>query len=150
MHDFMLFLHLIGVAIWFGSLIMAAVLLVQLKKQAEEGEARTARTLVRVFNLLSHPAAFLVLLSGFGMLGTHSGGDGKGMPFWLTYMSYVGTIVVLLSMVVLWILGGKIVTKNPEEGEPSFRKDKLSTFLTVEVVVIALVLSILLVVSYRF
>ncbi|WP_438434084.1 hypothetical protein [Gorillibacterium sp. sgz500922] len=150
MHDFMLFLHLIGVAVWFGSLIMAAVLLTQMKKQAGEAEAKIVRTVIRVFNTLSHPAAFLVLISGFGMLGTDGGHDGKGMPFWLTYMSYVGTIVVLLSMAVLSILGSKVVAKKPVEGEPSFRKDKLSTFLTVELVVIGLILSILLILSYRF
>jgi len=150
MHGFMLFLHFIGLAVWLGSLVMVAVLLTMMKKQAGEGDTRIVRTVIRVFNMLSHPGAFLVLVSGFAMIGTNSGNEGKGMPFWLTYMSYVGTIVIVLSMIVLSILGSRIVAKKPVEGEPAFRKDKLSTFLTVELVVIALILSILLIASYRF
>ncbi|WP_058302470.1 hypothetical protein [Gorillibacterium timonense] len=150
MSDFMLFLHFIGLAVWLGSLVMVAVLLTLLKKQVGEGEQKIVRTVIRVFNMLSHPAAFLVLISGFGMLGMDSGHEGKGMPFWLTYMRDVGTTIIVLSMIVLSILGTKVVNKKPEPGEPAFRKDKLATFLTVELVVIGLILSVLLIASFRF
>ncbi|MEO3946781.1 hypothetical protein [Gorillibacterium sp. CAU 1737] len=147
--DFMLFLHFIGLSVWLGSLVMVAVLLAMLKKQSGEGEERVVRLIIRVFNILSHPGAFLVLISGFAMMGMNSGSGDKGMPFWLTYMRDVGTTIIVLSMIVLSILGRKVINKKPEPGEPAVRKDKLATFLTVEMVIIGLLLSVLLIVSFR-
>ena len=149
MHGLMLFFHLSGLAIWLGSLVAATIMLALTKKQPElSGSVFLVRRTVRVFNMLTHPSAFIVLLTGVLMILTRDYGDGG---FWLNYMQNVGGVIVLLSIIVLSILSGKIVNKKAlAEGEEiRVQGEKLGTFITVALITIILVLSVILVVSYR-
>lgn len=109
MYGWMLFIHLAGLAAWFGVTLMGVLLLLSIRGRLSEASlASVGQTIVKNINRITHPAAFLVLASGLYMVMQW---DRDGMPFWLAFMERVGGMVIILFMIILSILGVKLKKK---------------------------------------
>lgn len=109
MYQWMLFIHLIGLAAWFGVTLMGMVLLLSIRgRLAESSLSSVGQTIVKNINRITHPAAFLVLASGFYMVMQW---DRDEMPFWLAFMERAGGMVIILFIIILSILGAKLKKK---------------------------------------
>lgn len=127
MYGFAYFLHIAGLAVWLGSLIGLGMLLQFIAKNQDMDKTnRLANHIVRLVNRLMHPSAFLVLLSGGYML--FELGYGRDHPFWLIFMERFGSIVILLSIILISIQGSKI--KKVINGEKLKKKITLSQALS--------------------
>jgi len=146
MYGFMLFLHFAGLATWFGVTLMSAFLLISLKgKLTEAGSTASALNTIKVFNRITHPAATIVLLSGAVMIMEF---NHSGLPFWLAFMERAGGLVILLFMGVLSMMGGKL-KKKLAQGDTTAASKSISTYVTSIFVFVALILTVILVVSLK-
>lgn len=69
MYNWMFFIHLASLAAWFGVTLMGALILLSLKgRLAEANLTSMALTTLNNINRITHPAAFLVLVSGVIMV----------------------------------------------------------------------------------
>jgi hypothetical protein len=147
MYGIMLFIHLAGLAAWFGVTLMSAFLLLSEKRKlAGGGSAESAVSTIRIFNRITHPAAFLVLLSGGIMIMSWSR---ENMPFWLAFMERVGGMVILLFMIILSIMGGKL-RKKLAAGDRIAASNSIGTYVTSIFVFSLLILAVIFVVSLKF
>lgn len=146
MYGFMLFLHLAGLAAWFGVTLMSAFLLNSLKgKLTEAGSTASAFNTIKLFNRITHPAAAIVLISGFYMIMQLSR---AGMPFWLTFMERAGSLIIILFMAVLSMMGAKLKKKLAQDDTTAASKS-ISTYVTSIFVFLVLILAVTLVVSLK-
>ncbi|WP_040952845.1 hypothetical protein [Gorillibacterium massiliense] len=160
MFGIMLFLHLAGLAIWLGSLVAISVMLSIFKKNLDKpGHNAIARSTIRVFNVLTHPSAFIILVTGLVMVLTEDYGDKT--PFWLFYMQNIGGLIIIAVIAVLSIFGKKAARsllsadaagggKKSVVGEIAAAGKSLSLMVSLMTVSIVLILSVVLIVSYRF
>lgn len=115
MFESMLFIHLSGLAIWFGSIVAIGLMLFSFRRDIRSEEARNmVRKAVKLFNRLTHPSSFLVLLSG-GLMIMDRWKD-TNHPFWLSFMERVGGTVILLSIIVMTIVGRKLIKRLDAAG----------------------------------
>lgn len=145
MYGLMLFLHLTGLFIWLGSLLAKLITLSMLKKELGSEQTRTfARRIIRVFSMLSHPSAVIVLISGIFMIVRL--GMGSDKPLWLDVMEKGGGTVILLALIVMGILGRRI-KKQLKSGQGS--KINLTVYLTATGSFMILISAIVLIVSMK-
>jgi hypothetical protein len=143
----MLFIHLAGLAAWFGVTLMSAFLLMSVKRKAAAADlASSALGTIRIFNQVTHPAAFLVLLSGVVMIMEW---NREGMPFWLTFMERAGGLTALLFMIVLSIMGLGL-KKKLQQGDATVAAKSINTYVTGIFVFLLLILAVIFVVSMKF
>ncbi|WP_135557084.1 hypothetical protein [Paenibacillus cymbidii] len=110
MFETMLFIHLTGLAVWFGSMAAIGLMLLAFRRDLRSEEAKKmVGKMVKLFNRLTHPSSFLVLVSG-GLMMMDRWSD-TDHPFWLTFMERVGGAVVLLSIIALTIAGRKLTKR---------------------------------------
>ncbi|MDF2661905.1 MAG: hypothetical protein K0Q94_4696 [Paenibacillus sp.] len=148
MYGFMLFIHLTGLSIWLGSLVAVAILLTAMKKMLPSADVSgIVRKTVRTFNLLTHPSAFLVLISGVFMILEM--GLGSDKPFWLIYMERGGGMIVLLFIIVISIMGRRLM-KRIAGGDVQAASSSISSYVTGLSLSTVLVLSVVFVVSGKF
>ncbi|MFD2168874.1 hypothetical protein [Tumebacillus lipolyticus] len=107
MQDWLLFLHLTSLALWFGGLVMLSFLLVSIKQSAGEAVKAQVSTYLKLANRLLHPSALLVLISGAIMI-VQMGIERDMKPFWLTFMEQWGGTVVLFSTIALTWVGSRL------------------------------------------
>ncbi len=106
MFEAMLFLHLIGLLIWVGSLLTMMVVMSYLKNKTISAElGALAKHSIRISGLLAHPAAVIVLISGIIMLVTMELGADR--PLWLLIMERGGGMIILAALVLTGIFGRK-------------------------------------------
>ncbi|MDF2716175.1 MAG: hypothetical protein K0R28_3100 [Paenibacillus sp.] len=148
MYGFWLFIHLSGLCVWLGSLVAVGILLSAMKKQIHSADVGAlVKKTVRTFNLLTHPSAFLVLVSGVLMLLQM--GLGSDKPFWMIYMERVGGMVILLFIVVISMMGRRLV-KRLSGNVAHATSSSITSYVTGLAVSSVLVLSIIFVVSGKY
>lgn len=147
MFGFLLFLHLTGLMVWLGALLAVVVILPMLYKQSAASTAHAnplACRIIRVFGMLAHPAAAIVLLSGVTMIIDMDLGQDK--PLWLEIMEKGGGTVVLLSLAWTGILGRKARKRLIAAAGQAVT---LSGYRTASACMMVLIVSIVLVVSLK-
>lgn len=92
----LLFLHVISVALWLGAAWSAWVLVRRARTQNTGDGWNLAATVVRsIVRGIINPSALLALVSGVGMM-VHMDLMGPGKPFWLAFMEMFGGLVIML------------------------------------------------------
>ncbi|TCP59558.1 hypothetical protein EV586_101787 [Tumebacillus sp. BK434] len=107
MYGSMFFLHITGLAVWLGSLVVLSFLLVMIKRGAGETVKAQIIAYLKLTNGLSHPSALIVLISGAVML-QQLGIEHSDLPFWISFMEQGGTLMVLFSTIVLALVGRRL------------------------------------------
>jgi len=151
MYGFFTFLHMMGFIIWLGLLIALGIILPVLKEQLDtEVGQKIVLKIIRTFNNMTHLSAVIVLISGIYRVVQMNYGSTK--PFWLNYMEMAGGMIVLLGILLLAFLGRR-VTKPLSSKKVAPDIDvvgkRLSLYVTAVVLVMMLVLSVVIVVSFR-
>lgn len=153
MYGFFTFLHIIGFIVWLGSLISIVTILSILKKQLDtEVGQKLVHKVIRTFNVLTHPAAIIVLISGIYRVVQMNFGDAT-KPFWLNYMEMAGGMIVLLGIILTAFLGRRVtkpLSSKKSTADMAVVGKRLSVYLRTVVLVMVLVLSVVFVVSFRF
>jgi hypothetical protein len=146
MYNWMFFIHLASLAAWFGVTLMGALILLSLKgRLAEANLTSMALTTLNNINRITHPAAFLVLVSGVIMV-TQWNRD--GMPFWLAFMEQAGGLVIIAFMIVLSILSSKLKKKLAQSDSAEAARS-ISTYVTWTFLFLICILIVILVVSLK-
>lgn len=150
MFEIMLFLHLTGLVIWFGSLMVIAFVIMLSKRPTKSNETRSLiRRAIRIMGWVAHPTSILVLVSGIVMIVEMNFGD-TPKPLWLTYMERGGGTIVLLAIVLTALFGSRIVKRlGATENAHSEVAVRGGVYFTSLIVIIAAILSVILVVSLR-
>lgn len=152
MYNFFTFLHIIGFIVWLGILIAMAIILPMLKEQLHtDGGKKLVLKVIRTFNAMIHLAAIIVLVSGIYRVVQMNFGD-SAKPFWLNYMEMGGGAIVLAGIGLLTLLGRRVtqpLTSRNVKPDAAVVGKRLSTFVTAVVLVMVVVLSVVLVVSFR-
>ncbi|WP_256756980.1 hypothetical protein [Cohnella sp. WQ 127256] len=150
MDALLLFLHLGGLSVWLGSAVMVALQLMIMKRniQATDISSLTSKT-IRVFTRVTHPSAFLVLLSGIWMLMRIGMENHDNFPFWLKFMEMFGSMVILIFIITVSILGKKVI-KRIAEGNWSLVGKSIITFIIVTLIFAVLAFVIIFVVSGKY
>ncbi|TMV50176.1 hypothetical protein FE783_11480 [Paenibacillus mesophilus] len=145
MFGFMLFLHLTGLMVWLGALLAVVIVVPLLRKQPGAAESNAlASRIIRIFGMLAHPAAVVVLLSGVFMIVKM--GIGPDKPLWLDLMEKGGGTIILLALVLTGLLGRKARKRlGAAEGRPV----ALSGYLTASAGFMVLIVSMVLLVSLK-
>ena len=115
MVEVMLFLHILGAAAWFGANLVRAFA----RRAMCAGDAATAaawhRTTVSMGRVIHTPAAIVVFVTGFGLVGLSDGAYGMAAPFVV-----VGIIAVVIGAVLaMSVLGpnGERIASAYEQGD---------------------------------
>ena len=115
MFEILLFLHILGVAAWFGANLVRAFAGGVLSKADDGTAASWHRVTVSIGRVIHTPAAVVVFVTGFGLVGVSGGAIPMTAPFVV-----VGIIVVVvgavLGMAVLGPNGRRIATAY-EQGD---------------------------------
>jgi uncharacterized membrane protein len=107
MYTFFYFLHVLGVIIWVGAFISFGLLLRSLakKEQLLDQHQGLLISMNRFVNRGVIPSSIIVLLSGVYLIMQFNRGD---LPFYLTFMEQMGSLVILLSVILLTIQSRRI------------------------------------------
>lgn len=148
-----LFLHLTGISIWVGSLLAVIFILFMMKRHLGSKELATiVKKIVRIVNILVHPSAFIVLLSGIFMIVMMNFGD-AAKPFWLTFMERFGGGIILFTMIAVGFVGRSLVKKlrAVEGGEATYKHSpSFTNYILMMTLSVVSVIAIIFVVSFRF
>lgn len=109
MIEILLFVHLLGVAAWFGANLARAFAGGPMSKAGPAAAASWHRATISMGRVIHTPAAIAVFITGFGLVGMSEGAYEMTTPFVV-----VGIIVVVvgavLAMVVLGPNGRRIAS----------------------------------------
>lgn len=152
MYGFFTFFHIIGIIVWLGSLITLAILLPMLKNKLDTklGQ-KLARDIIHVFNAMIHVASVVVVISGTYKV-TQMNFFATNKPFWIDYMVSLGWATTLLGMILIEVLGRRITMplfSKINTLESSIVGKRLSVYVSTIVMIMLMVISIILVVSFK-
>lgn len=124
----MLFLHIFGLALWFGVTFALALLTVRANKT--EDRAVVAFIYRSTSQLLKGPALIgmiLTIVSGFGLAGVGEFGFFEMTPHWLFQMQVLGLVAFVLALVIQIPNAGRLAraaeaTANAGEESASFTR----------------------------
>lgn len=122
MYNLFYFLHIIGIAVWLGSLIALGYVLNKLLHS--EAIKPVLQLVFTWINRVVHLSAFAVLISGVYMIMQFDRGS---LPFYLIFMEQLGSLAVLFSVIILTLQSRKIRKKL--EGIP-LKKDRSLVSMT--------------------
>ena len=146
MYGLMFFIHLAGLAAWFGVTLMGVLMLLSIRRKlAESDMASVAQTIIRNMDRVTHPSAFLVLASGVYMIMQF---DRNGMPLWLTFMERAGGMVILLFIIILSILGVRLKKKLAQSDGTAAAKS-IGAYVAWTLIFLLCILAVILVVSLK-
>ncbi|WP_274364685.1 DUF2269 family protein [Paenibacillus thermotolerans] len=150
MFNVMLFLHLTGLLLWFGSSMANAVVLLLSKRHIAADETKSlVRNMIRVSGWLTYPGSILVLVSGIVMIVQMNIGE-SAKPLWLNYMEKGGGTIVMVSIALTAVLGERIVKRLGSAGQIGSGSVAGSGLYVSSLFVIqAAIVSVLLVVGLR-
>lgn len=146
MYAGMYFSHIIGLAIWFGALLVAMLLLRKARLHSDQQQVAAALADKSVWYTLQ-AAAFAVLLSGIGMI-IQAGMLGKSKPLWLKLMEEGGGMVVLV-FIILVTLWTRKLRKALKNGDAVMYGKMVKRFLRLSMSFVLAIAAIILVVSLR-
>ncbi len=152
MYGVLLFLHVAGVVLWLGSVVMAVMLLSALKKDLQSPKAaELSGKTIKLLNRVTHPTAFIVLLSGVFMLMTDTWGmaNHSSFPFWIIFMEQAGAIVILAFIIAVSIIGKK-ATKRLAAGDHAGALKSINTFVVTALILAIAAFAVIFVVSGKF
>lgn len=153
MYEFFTFLHIIGFVVWLGFLISVAIILPMFMNQLDTDLGRnTVRKVIRIFSATSYLAAIAVLVSGIFRVVQMNFGD-AAKPFWLNYMEMGGGMIVMAGIFFMLVLGRRVtkpLSSRNASMDVSVIKKRLAAYLTAVVVIMLVVLSVIVVVSFKF
>ncbi len=95
------FLHLAGLAIWIGSMVVSVWLLVKIGRMEDRSNGKSLlQMMISLVKWLMNGAALVVLASGGGLiqsLGYHE----IEKPLWITLMERGGGMIILLFLIIM-------------------------------------------------
>lgn len=107
-YNIALFLHIAGVATWFGAMHILAIWLGRTAKAAEgKALADTLQTVHRLNLRTLVPSAVIVLASGLYMLSQHYM-NGADIPFWLLFKERFGSLFILAYIIGFTLYSRKL------------------------------------------
>lgn len=107
-YNIALFLHIAGVATWFGAMHILAIWLGRTAKAADEKSlAETLQTVHRLNMRTLVPSAFIVLAAGMYMLSQHYI-NGADLPLWLLFKERFGSLFILAYIIGFTLYGRKL------------------------------------------
>ena len=115
MFEILLFVHILGVAAWFGANLVRAFVRGPMSKADSATAATWHRATVSMGRVIHTPAAIAVFITGFGLVGLSEGAYGMTAPFVV-----VGIIVVVVGAVLaMSVLGpnGERIASAYEDGD---------------------------------
>lgn len=146
MYGWMFFIHLAGLATWFGVTLMGMIMLQSVKKKlAETSVSSLAESTIRNLNRLTHPSAFLVLASGVYMILQL---ERDALPFWISFMERAGGMIILLFIIIMSILGGRLRRKLAQSDATAAAKS-IGTYVLWTAIFLVGILVVTLVVSLK-
>ena len=146
MYAGMYFSHIIGLAIWFGALLVAMLLLRKARLHSNQQQVAAALADKSVWYTLQ-AAALAVLLSGIGMI-IQAGMLGKSKPLWLKLMEEGGGMVVLVFIILVTLWTHKL-RKALKNGDAVMYGKMIKRFLRLSMSFVLAIAAIILVVSLR-
>ncbi|MBS4205566.1 hypothetical protein [Lederbergia citrea] len=153
MFKFWLFLHFTGISIWVGALLAVTFILLMMRKNLGSKESSTiVKKMTRVVNMLVHPSAFFVLISGVFMIISMNFGDAS-KPFYLNFMERFGGGAILFTIIAISFVGRKLVKKlnaQEKDGHVIKHSSSLSNYIAMMLTSVACVLATIFIVSFRF
>ena len=115
MFEILLFIHILGVAAWFGANLVRAFAQSPMSKADPATAATWHRATVSMGRVIHTPAAIAVFVTGFGLVGLSDGAYSMTAPFVV-----VGIIVVVVGAVLaMSVLGpnGERIASAYEHGD---------------------------------
>ncbi|MDE0169330.1 MAG: DUF2269 family protein [bacterium] len=115
MFEFLLFVHILGVAAWFGANLVRAFAQGPMSKAGHATAASWHRATVSMGRVIHTPAAIAVFITGFGLVGLSEGAYEMTAPFVV-----VGIVVVVVGAVLaMSVLGpnGRRIASAYEDGD---------------------------------
>jgi putative copper export protein len=153
MFKFWLFLHFTGISIWVGSLLAVTLILLTMKKYLGSKELSTiVKKITRIVNILVHPSAFFVLVSGVFMIISMNYGDNP-KPFYLNFMERFGGSTILFSIILISIFGRRLVKRLnilEKDGSENKQSSTINSYITILLASVVFVFATIFVVSFRF
>jgi len=107
MFEFLLFVHILGVAAWFGANLVRAFAQGPMSKAGHATAASWHRATVSMGRVIHTPAAIAVFITGFGLVGLSEGAYEMTAPFVVVGI-VVGVVGAVLAMSVLGPAGRRI------------------------------------------
>jgi putative copper export protein len=106
--NLLFFLHLTGLAVWIGSLVIIALLLFSLRSKAgAPGEHHLLLTIIRLVKWLVNVAALAVLVSGAGLIQS-LGYKPMTEPLYVKLMEQGGGLILVSFLVLMTIWSNRI------------------------------------------
>ena len=145
MFKFWLFTHLVGLSVWLGSLVAVAIVFSLLRKQLVSAEIRKVYVkLSKIFTGVSHATATLVLVSGLIMLFQM-----EYKAFDVIFMERFGSMVVILSMILLTVFNKKVVKQISNNDIAPEKITGFGAYFGVKFATIVAIIATIFVVSFN-
>lgn len=137
-----LFLHVAGVATWFGALHILAIWLGRTAKAADgKTLAQTLQAVHRLNMRTLVPSAFIVLAAGMYMLSQlHGGAD---LPLWLLFKERFGSLLILVYIIGFTLYGRKLKSATSSGDDALLRKTARRYTISAHVTTLLILLVIL-------
>lgn len=152
MDGFFAFFHIIGIIVWLSSLISLAILLPMLKPNLDTKLGKKLiRNIIYTFKAMIHVASIVVLISGTYRV-FQLDLSVMNNPFWISYMINIGWVATLLGMILIEVLGRRVTIplySQINTLKESTIGNRLFTYVSAVVVIMLMVISIILVVSFK-
>ncbi|WP_186326556.1 hypothetical protein [Paenibacillus sp. Y412MC10] len=103
MYELSYFIHIAGIILWIGAFFSFGLLLTGMIKKGDA--LRTGDQIRKIVNRVILPSSIMIVLSGSYMISQFERGN---LPFYLSLMEMAGSMIVLLSIIVLSMLSRKI------------------------------------------
>lgn len=145
-----MFLHINSLVVWVMALLSVAIIVMMLKKHLDtEPVKRFVYQVIRIFNAITYPSSIIVLISGICILSFVDSTN----SLWFNYMEMVGTTIVPVNIILLFILGKRVTTllapKTDTTESITTIELRVSTYLSAVFLIIALILSVILIVGFK-
>lgn len=145
-----MFLHINSLVVWVMALLSVAIIVMMLKKHLDtEPVKRVVYQVIRIFNAITYPSCIIVLISGVCILSFVDSTN----SLWFNYMEMVGTAIVPVNIILLFILGKRVTTllapKTDTTGSITTIELRVSTYLSAVFLITALILSVILIVGFK-
>jgi putative membrane protein len=146
-YNIALFLHIVGVATWFGAMHILAIWLGRTAKTAAgEPLAETLQTVHRLNVRTLVPSALIVLLTGTYMLVS----GWEEQPFCLLFKERFGGLFILVYIAVFTLYGRKMVRSASESSDTESLRRAAKRYTVMAHVTTLFILIVMLFATLKF